>query len=77
MGNIFKDARKVTWFMTTVMPEGEAIRKAVKWVSSCVQEDPDKPVQKIVHEAILRFDLSPMEAQFLMDFYKAKGRTEP
>lgn len=63
--------------MTTVMPEGEAIRKAVKWVSRCVQEDPDKPVQKIVHEAILRFDLSPIEAQFLMDFYKAKGRTEP
>ncbi|WP_448382113.1 hypothetical protein [Desulfosoma sp.] len=62
--------------MTTVMPEGEAIRKAVKWVSSCVQESPDKPVQKIVHEAILRFDLSPIEAQFLMDFYSAKGRAE-
>lgn len=62
--------------MATVMPEGEAIRRAVKWVSNCVQEFPDKPVQKIVHEAILRFDLSPVEAQFLLDFYKAKGRDE-
>lgn len=63
--------------MTTVMPEGEAIRKAVKWVSCCIHESPEKSVQKIVHEAILRFDLSPIEAQFLLDFYRAKGRAEP
>ncbi|MBC7359519.1 hypothetical protein SAMN02745206_03587 [Desulfacinum infernum DSM 9756] len=59
--------------MTTVMPQGEAIRKAVKWVSECLQEEPDKPVAKLVNEAVTRFDLSPKEAEFLLKFYSQKG----
>ncbi len=56
--------------MTTIMPEGEAIRKAVKWISGELQEDPKKSLQKLVNSAVTRFDLSPKEAEFLTDFYR-------
>ncbi|MEN6319717.1 MAG: hypothetical protein ABFD82_13275 [Syntrophaceae bacterium] len=59
--------------MSTIMPEGESIRKAVKWISDVLQEDPGKSVQKLVNEAVLRFDLSPKDAVFLTDFYR-KGK---
>lgn len=59
--------------MTTVMPEGEAIRKAVKWISAELEEDPQKSLQKLVNDAVRRFDLSPKETEFLMGFYR-KGK---
>jgi len=58
--------------MTTVMPEGEAIRRAVKWISASLEDEPDKSVQKLVNEAVLRFDLSPKEADFLTEFYRKR-----
>jgi hypothetical protein len=62
--------------VTTVMPEGEAIRKAVKWISAQLEEKPGLPAQKLVQDAVLRFDLSPKEAEFLLQFYrKAKGES--
>ncbi len=64
--------------MATVMPEGEAIRRAVKWISASLEEHPEKSPQSFVQEAVLRFDLSPKEAEFLMDFYrKAKPESSP
>ena len=59
--------------MTTVMPEGEALRRAVKWISAQIGDDPDKSVQKLVNEAVTRFDLSPKDAEFLISFYRKGG----
>ena len=56
--------------MATVMPEGEAIRRAVKWISAELSENPDKSIRKLVNEAVTRFDLSPKDSEFLMSFYK-------
>lgn len=56
--------------MATVMPEGEAVRKAVKWVSAEIQAYPEAELRKLVHEAVTRFDLSPKEADFLIAFYR-------
>jgi hypothetical protein len=61
--------------MAAIMPEGEAIRKAVKWISNNLQDDPNKSVQKLINEAVMRFDLSPKDAEFLTDFY-SKGKTD-
>ncbi|HYA40197.1 MAG TPA: hypothetical protein VEF34_02755 [Syntrophobacteraceae bacterium] len=58
--------------MTTIMPEGEALRKAVKWISAELDENMDKSVQKLVNEAVTRFDLSPKDAEFLMSFYRRR-----
>jgi hypothetical protein len=32
--------------MTTLLPEGEAIRKAVKWISGELQQNPNRSYQK-------------------------------
>lgn len=59
--------------MTTVMPEGEALRRAVKWISAEINYNPDKSVQELLNEAVTRFDLSPKDTEFLMSFYKKGG----
>ncbi len=56
--------------MTTVMPEGEALRRAVKWISAEINGNPDKSVQQLLNEAAIRFALSPKDTEFLMSFYK-------
>ena len=63
--------------MTTTMPEGESIRKAVKWISSELQENPIKSLQKLVNDAVLRFDLSPKDAEFLTSFYRKDNTNIP
>jgi len=62
--------------MHSLLPDGEDIRRAVKWVSGHLQENPDQPVQPLVREAIFKFDLSPRDADFLIGFYSRK-KEEP
>jgi hypothetical protein len=59
--------------MTTIIPEGEAVRRAVKWISGELQEDSNKSIQALVNDAVSHFDLSPKEAEFLTEFY-LKGK---
>ena len=56
--------------MTTIMPEGDAIRNAVKWISEQRTQSPDTPVHKLVDDAGFRFNLSPKEQDFLSRFCK-------
>ena len=51
--------------MTTVVPEGEDIRRAVKWISEERTYEPQKKLSELIEEACLKFDLSPMDAEFL------------
>jgi hypothetical protein len=63
--------------MATVMPEGEALRKAVKWISAEMSEHPGKSLQGLLNEAVMRFDLSPKDAEFIMSFYKKGENASP
>ncbi len=56
--------------MATILPEGEAVRNAIKWVSSELQEHPDKSLKDLVNAAVTQFDLSPKDAEFLIRFYR-------
>jgi hypothetical protein len=56
--------------MHELLPEGEEIRRAIKWVSMHLQENPAQPVQLLVHKAVFTFDLSPKDAEFLIRFYQ-------
>lgn len=58
--------------MHELLPDGEDIRRAVKWVSAHLQENSEQPVQSLVREAIFKFDLSPRDADFLINFYSKK-----
>lgn len=58
--------------MPTIVPTGENLRRAVKWISEQRQERPDEKLSKLVDEAALRFDLSPADQEFLIQTFTAK-----
>jgi hypothetical protein len=62
--------------MHDVLPKGEDLRRAVTWVSCNIQENPGKPVQPYVQEAIFKFDLSPLDAEFLIGFFRKRKEGE-
>lgn len=62
--------------MSSLLPDGEDLRRAVKWISGHLQEDADQAVQPLVQEAIFKFDLSPKDAEFLIMFYRKKREDE-
>ena len=51
--------------MTTIQPKGENLRRAVKWISEEHQYDPERNYRSIIEEACLKFNLSPVEAEYL------------
>lgn len=56
--------------MTTIMPQGEDLRKAVKWISEERQSGTAKKLAKLIEEASVKFDLSPADGEFLFKFFK-------
>ena len=50
----------------TIQPKGEDLRKAVKWISDERKYNPEKELKALIEEACLKFDLSPMDADFLL-----------
>ena len=51
-----------------VQPEGEDLRKAVKWISEERKYNPEAKPVKLVEQACLKFDLSPKDAEYLTKF---------
>jgi hypothetical protein len=58
--------------MPTIIPQGQRIRQAVKFISAERMEDDKKPIRKLIQEASLKFNLSPKEEQDLVNFYREK-----
>jgi hypothetical protein len=56
--------------MTTILPEGEKIRQAVKWISAERLEDEKKPLSTLIGQAALKFNLSPKDEEYLNGFYR-------
>jgi hypothetical protein len=56
--------------MTTILPEGEKIRQAVKWISAERLEDEKKPLSTLIGRAALKFNLSPKDEEYLNGFYR-------
>ena len=53
----------------TILPEGEQLRRAIKWVSDMRLEEPRTKPSKFIGEACLKFDLAPKDAEFLMQHF--------
>ncbi|MBW2540074.1 MAG: hypothetical protein JRE27_10780 [Deltaproteobacteria bacterium] len=54
----------------SIQPEGEDLRKAVKWVSEERKYNPERSLKELIEAASLNFDLSPGDAEFLARFVK-------
>jgi hypothetical protein len=51
--------------MTTIQPEGENLRKAVRWIAEEQKAGSTKTRRQLMEEASLTFNLTPMEAEYL------------
>lgn len=56
----------------TIQPQGEDLRKAIKWVSEERQLNPDAGLVELVEKASLRFNLTPKDTDFLGRFVREK-----
>lgn len=56
---------------------GEApIRQAVKWIDDQLQDNPQADRVKLLDEASRRFDLSPLDQDFLFRHIAERGRAK-
>jgi nitrate reductase assembly molybdenum cofactor insertion protein NarJ len=56
-----------------MMPEGKQLRMAVKWISDQLHANEDAEKKQLIREAIQKYDLSPIQAEYLYSFYKNKN----
>jgi hypothetical protein len=59
--------------MTHPMPEGEDLRRAIKWISQSLQESRDKKLFRLIEEATFKFDLTPKDGEYLLSFFSSAG----
>lgn len=58
--------------MSAMMPQGEDIRRAVKWIAENLEANPEQTRIKLIEQAVFKFDLSPLDTEFLMNFFRKK-----
>ncbi len=58
--------------MATIMPQGELMRRAVKWIDERRGET-GEPLAALVDKAAMNFNLSPKESHFLINFFKERN----
>jgi hypothetical protein len=56
----------------SILPEGEQMRRAVRWISEKRENDPEASLLKLIEEACLKFDLPPKDAETLTHFFTGK-----
>ena len=57
----------------SILPEGEQLRRAVKWVADERIEHPDESLFALVEKACLKFDLTPKDEEFLTHYLTEHG----
>ena len=60
------------------MSAGEApIKQAVKWIDDQLHDNPKADRTKLIDDAARRFDLSPLDTDFLSRHLAERARTSP
>ena len=62
--------------MSDVQPEGENVRRAVRWISEALVRNPDQKLVTLLDQAMRRFDLSPIQSERLVEFYRTRRAGE-
>lgn len=57
----------------SIRPEGEQLRRAIKWMSDERTEHPGAGLSELIADACLKFDLPPKDAESLLRFFTEKG----
>ncbi len=53
-----------------IQPQGEDLRKATKWIVDELKYHPEVNRGELIEKACLKFDLSPLDAEFLAKYIK-------
>ena len=61
--------------MSSIMPEGTAVRKAVQWISK-MREEGNAVLATLIDQASVRFNLSPKDGDFLNRFFSEQQAAE-
>ncbi|MEW6587042.1 MAG: hypothetical protein AB1442_15715 [Nitrospirota bacterium] len=56
----------------SILPEGEQLRRAVRWIAEERETGEAASLAKLIGEACIKFDLSPADAEFLANFFAAE-----
>jgi hypothetical protein len=56
----------------SIHPQGEELRNAIKWISEERQNPKAAALKKLLEQACVKFDLSPMDAEFLGRYFLKK-----
>ena len=59
-----------------ILPDGDHVRRAVRWISDRRYECQDLPSLALVDEAARRFDLSPWEEEWMMHTFAGQRSTQ-
>lgn len=57
--------------MTTIVPNDELLRKAVRFIDELLKEQ-QEPVDKVLEQAALRFNLGPAQCEYLSSLFKER-----
>lgn len=57
--------------MSDAPPERALLERAIRWISDRRLAEPDAKLGALIDEAARRFDLSPRDAEFLLEAYRA------
>lgn len=55
--------------MSTIMPKTELAKKALAWICEA-RQDSEKTLEALIEEAAVRFNLGPVDVEFLLRFFK-------
>lgn len=51
--------------MATIQPQGDNLRKAIRWVAEETIHTPSRTRKALMADACVKFNLTPMESEFL------------
>ena len=52
-----------------MMPEGENVRRAIRWISSYLSNESHPGLWELINQATTKFDLNPMQAERMIHFF--------
>lgn len=56
-----------------LVPQGELLRRALRWLDDRQREGVEQPRARLVEEASVRFNLTPLEEEFLLQTWARQG----
>lgn len=56
----------------SIMPQGDDLKKAVAWINEMLREKTEKSISALICDASRKFDLKPLDEEFLMRNFRKK-----